>query len=68
MDLKSGELLSEAIDPKVSNGVDKVVIVKLGKFKSVDGEGNGGEGIHPSSLFLELCKMNIHIYITSLIS
>ncbi|XP_014505565.1 RING-H2 finger protein ATL13 [Vigna radiata var. radiata] len=44
VDLKSGELLSEAPDPTLPNGVEKVVTVKLGKFKSVDGGGDGGEG------------------------
>ncbi|XP_068464108.1 RING-H2 finger protein ATL13 [Phaseolus vulgaris] len=42
VDLKSGELLSETPDPTVPNGVEKVVTVKLGKFKSVDGGGDGG--------------------------
>lgn len=42
VDLKSGELLSEAPDPAVPNAVEKVVTVKLGKFRNVDG--GGGEG------------------------
>ncbi|KAG4959049.1 hypothetical protein AAZX31_13G075400 [Glycine max] len=44
VDLKSGELFSEIPDPTVQNGVEKVVTVKLGKFRSVDGGGGGGDG------------------------
>ncbi|RDY08115.1 RING-H2 finger protein ATL13, partial [Mucuna pruriens] len=49
VDLKSGELLSEVPDPKVPDGVEKVVTVKLGKFRSVDGGGEGGGGEGSSS-------------------
>ncbi|KAG4929725.1 hypothetical protein AAZX31_17G066100 [Glycine max] len=47
--MKSGELLSEIPDPTVPNGVEKVVTVKLGKFRSVDGGGEGGEGSSSST-------------------
>lgn len=50
VDLKSGELLvSENPDPTVPKGVDKVVTVKLGKFRSVDGGGGVGGGVGEGS-------------------
>ncbi|TKY54631.1 RING-H2 finger protein ATL13 [Spatholobus suberectus] len=49
VDLKSGELLSDNPDPTAGDGVEKVVTVKLGKFRSVDGGGGGGEGSSSSN-------------------
>ncbi|MED6157268.1 hypothetical protein PIB30_021769 [Stylosanthes scabra] len=50
---KSGELTSSGDSNKIlnldTNGVEKVVTVKLGKFRNVDGGGGGGEGSSSSN-------------------
>lgn len=53
VDLKSGELLSEVPDPVVLNGGEKVVTVKLGKFRNVDG--GDGEGSSTNNVDSRRC-------------